>query len=69
MLRLFVIYERPPENPNGYVVREWWKGDVIKETKVFRVATLEEARKLIPSGFYRMCRDPLDDPTIVEIWV
>lgn len=44
--------------------------DGVRSTPEIQVAaSLDEARRLIPSGLRRFSRHPLDDPAIVEVWM
>lgn len=68
---MYVIYDKPADWPNGFVVRVWIvsraivvPGPVLGSD----VATLEEARALVPVGHVNIGRNPEDDPTIVEVW-
>lgn len=69
---MYVIYDRPADWPNGFVVRVWLvnramtvPGPVLGSD----VPTLEEARALVPIGHVNVGRDPADDDKIVEVWV
>lgn len=79
-LQLFVIFDRPLDFPNHYVVRRqfgvWWAegmpgtgADGVAMDVVPRLAnSLAEARALVPHGLYRQPRQEGDDPFIVECW-
>jgi hypothetical protein len=71
-LCVWVIYEKPRDFPNHFVVRRQWavgKNHIEVDRECHLTRTLEEARKLIPLGLYRFPRDPSDDPFIVESWL
>jgi len=71
-LAVWVIYHRPKDYPDGYVLRcqyampggtteiskDAWFGD-----------TLESLRAIVPPGLVRMSRHPNDEPHIVETWI
>lgn len=66
----YVIYQRPKDHPEGYVVRRWRIGEQGLEAESFawRVDTLEQARAVVPAGLYCLGRMPGDDPVILEVW-
>jgi hypothetical protein len=71
-MSVFVIYEKPKDYPQGYVVRRWEVAMGSMEAQAMesaRVATIEEARALIPEGLFRMDRALEDEPQIVETWI
>ncbi len=71
-LRMFVIYERPRDAPDHFVVREWViTAGVLgaKRNAHAMVSSLEEARRSVPDGLVRTDRRPEDDSCIVEIWL
>lgn len=70
-LEMWVIYERPRDYPDSFVVRRWLieKGSPVPTDTIRVVASLEEAREQVPAGLYRMDRQPVDDPYIAEVWV
>lgn len=66
---VWVIYEK---GPRAFVVRCWRMEDgalfAEGEPHAGTIATLEDARALIPQGLLRVERAPIEDPTIVETW-
>lgn len=67
----YVIYERPRDAPEHFVVRRWLivgGAEPIPREHTLH-ATLEDARKAIPPGLIRFVRFPDDDPAIVEVWI
>lgn len=69
---MFVIYDRPLDAPRGFVVRSWVvAGAIVAPGKLVGadLATLDDARKLVPSGRINIGRTSDDDPKIVEVWV
>lgn len=67
-----VIYDRPADYPNGFLVRNWViKAGMTIPGKVLghSLATLDEARALVPEGMYCLGRMPDDEPQIVEVWI
>ena len=69
-LTLWVIYERPSDYPDSYVVRMWHvtaRYQEAGEAKAF--PTLEEARAHIPKSLWPIPRSPEDDEKIVETWI
>lgn len=68
-LPMLVVYERPKDFPNHYVVRVW-EASANQPTNIAAIAkSLDLARAMIPGGFVRLDRDPSDDPVIVESYV
>lgn len=67
-LPMLVIYARPSDFPDAYVVRLFCDGLAMTLCSIFR--TLEAARAMIPDRhFVRMERNEGDDPVIVETWI
>ncbi len=70
---MYVIYDRPRDCPNYFVVRPHL---IQKEGKPpipsrngHLFDDLASARQFIPFGMIRINRDPSDDPVIVESWI
>lgn len=69
-LPMWVIYESPKDYPGKFVVRLWESLPRPEPRRLIGVSeNLEEARKLVPPGAYRLVRQPEDDPVIVETWI
>ena len=65
-----MIYEKPSDYPNSFVVRRWRvTGEGPMPMEAYPAPTLKEARKFVPRELYRLPRDPSDDKTIVEVWI
>lgn len=70
-LAMWVIYERPSDYPESFVVRrvQVVAGKLLfDKTRELRL-TLEEARAAIPAGLHNLGRQPGDDPVIREVWL
>jgi hypothetical protein len=66
-LFIWTIYDHPSDFPDKFVARCF---HYDKPTEAFLLAdTLDEIRRLIPQGLYRLDRQPNDDPVIVETWI
>jgi len=67
----FAIYDHPSDYPDHFVVREWRvkNGQVEATEECWLTKTIEDARALIPNGFYNIGRWTGDDPVIVEVWI
>lgn len=67
----WVIYAHPRDYPAHYVMRRWdVRGSVLIATDEMALAgSLEDIRKAVPPGLYRLPRFPEDDACIVEVWV
>jgi hypothetical protein len=72
VLAMYVVYEKPRDFPNDFVVRRWdiMAGHLepVKTDWVRTGKTLAEVRRHVPEGMFRLPRDPNDDPRIVEVW-
>lgn len=71
-LEMYVVYQRPRDYPEKFVVRRWAVGDgpEPRATDFFTLhETLEEARESIPSWLIRFNRSDHDDPCIVESYI
>lgn len=71
-LRMYVIYARPEDYPDSYVVRGWSVG--VKQifpdsSPIAVVPTMVEARKALPPGVCQMSGGDKNDPTIVGVWM
>lgn len=71
-MEMWVIYERPRDFPNFFVVRRWFirsdNGRLDPDRIALLANTLREARACIPEGLYRQPRFDGDDEKIVETW-
>ena len=70
-ISLWVIYERPRDFPDKFVVRRWAIGNgCYLATGDFSLANdLDGARRLVPPGLACLGRDASDEPHIVESWI
>jgi len=66
-LILHVIYDRPLDYPEHYVVRKWELDQPTERYTLHR--SLEEARRAIPPDLTCIGRDEHDEPQIVETWI
>jgi hypothetical protein len=74
MMEMFVVYERPRDYPDKFVVRRWWIGTGSGKPEAdqdwfYLGKTLEDVRAQVPEGCFRLNRDPNDEPQIVEFWI
>jgi hypothetical protein len=73
MLNVYTVYERPDDYPRSFVVRRTVIApggvSVPDEVPLAIADTLREAREAIPQGCFRLDRDPLDAPAILEVWL
>lgn len=67
-LSIYTVYKNPSDYKNKFVVRHFMN-DIPERVPLIVADTLEEARKAIPDGMYRMDRQPDDDPVILEVWI
>jgi hypothetical protein len=72
-LTIFVVYERPSDFPDSYVVRRHvvQPGGLLAVDKepLSVAATLDEVRSALPTGLFRIGRFTADDPVIKEVWI
>lgn len=65
--RVHVVYARPRDFPNGFVVRGW--SDGTPERGCIVLPTREKASAWCRAlGLVRLGRDPECDPVIAEVW-
>lgn len=66
---MWTLYDHPQDYPNHFVVRTSW--GPWHERRALLADTLELARLAVSmeGGEYRLVRDPLDDPKILESWL
>jgi hypothetical protein len=74
VMEMFVIYERPRDYPDKFVVRRWLIGVVpgvpTADADWFHLAdTLDGVRAQVPPHCVRLERDTDDEPQIVEVWI
>jgi hypothetical protein len=70
MIETYTIYRHPDDYPDGYVIRAWGVIDaIVFPGPAARVATLAEARRLVPRGAMCLGRAAGDDEKIVESWI
>ena len=67
-LVIFVVYERPRDYPEEFIVR-CWRGETIDREPFARGRNLDEVRAQLPPGLFRMAAMPGDDPVILETWL
>lgn len=67
---MWVIYERPRDFPDGFIVRRWdINGPDPIPGPAYAEPTLEAARRHVPPGLVRLPRFENDEPHIVEAWL
>ena len=67
---MWVIYERPRDFPQGFIVRRWdITGPGPTPGPAYAELTLEAARRHVPPGLECLPRFENDEPTIVEAWL
>jgi hypothetical protein len=71
-LPMYVVYRRPRDYPEQYVVRiqRVSRGGVEPDREPFALGPpLADVRAALPPGLYNLGRQPDDEPQIVEVWV
>ena len=70
-LEMWTVYDHPLDYPDYFVARKSVVGvnAVTMTHEMFMADTLDELRKLLPAGLYRIHRYEQDDPMIVEVWL
>ncbi len=66
-LPMWVVYEKPSDFPDKFVLRKWLNDEPTEEIQI--ADTLEDIRKKVPEGLVKISRDLRDDPVIVEVWL
>jgi hypothetical protein len=72
IMTVWVIYERPRDFPQGYVLRAQYamRGGAVKPSAdAWYADDADKLRAIVPFGLARMPRMPDDDPKIVETWI
>lgn len=64
---IWTIYNRPVDFPDKFVARRW-EGSMPTQD-ILIADDLEELRRQLPPGLYRLARHPADDPVVVETWL
>lgn len=70
-LAMWVIYERPIDYPDDFVLRRHvvGPGTVTPDARMYCAPTLDEIRLMLPSGLVCIGRSESDEPQIVETWL
>lgn len=70
-MNIFVLYRKPKDYPDKFVLRRWEVGDGTVEPKeIVGIAdTSVDAQKAIPPGMTATGRYAADDPVIVGVWL
>lgn len=66
-LILYVVYEKPTDYPDLYVIRKFISD--IPDEIVGLGETLEKVRQYLPKGVVNIGRNDEDDPVIIEVWI
>lgn len=71
---IVTVYEHPKDIPDSYVARAHILAHGVKApyaSLAIYIArdTLDEVRAAIPADMVKMCRQPTDDPVIVESYM
>jgi len=73
VLYMHVIYARPKDHPEHFVVRRWavtpGKPEPVPDQECHLTISLHLARAFVPRGLFCLPRDKNDDPAIVEVWL
>lgn len=67
-LEIWTVYDHPKDWPHGFIARKWVDGKPTNET-ICAAHLAEIYDQLEFMGFYRVPRDPSDDPVIIEVWL
>jgi uncharacterized protein YbaR (Trm112 family) len=69
---LYVIYDRPLDFPDGYVIRRHRRenGTTVPTGEVYTAESIDDIRhEMARCGLIRLPRHPDDDPVILEVWL
>ena len=77
MVEVWVIQHDTPEAPGKYTVRRHWlfhgtnfrPKSHAQEAKLVVADGLEEARRWVPEGLFRLKPDPQENAVTVEMWL
>jgi hypothetical protein len=72
MMEMFVVYERPRDYPDRFVLRRWSIGGNKMEADrdwFYLGDTLKEVREKVPPHCVCIRRHTNDEPQIVEVWI
>ena len=74
IVMIVTVYEHPKDIPDSYVARAHILAHGVKApyaSPAIYIArdTLDAVRAAIPADMLRICRQPTDDPTIVESYM
>lgn len=65
---IYTVYRQPKDYPDKFVIVKFFND--VRDDKIFSIAdTLEDVRKTLPRGLYRLNRHMDDDRVIVETWL
>jgi hypothetical protein len=68
----WVIFDRPADYPDDFVLRAFFigkDGGIYADNVAWTAKTIDELRRLVPAGLYRMPRFSEDDKAIAEVWL
>jgi hypothetical protein len=68
---VWVIYERPKDFPQGYVLRCQWPmkdGTIQIDRLAWYADSAEKLREIVPPGLFCLRHQPGDPPHVVESW-
>lgn len=71
-LSMWVIYDRPKDQPDTYIARRWdiVDGMMVATRETITCQTVHAIRCwLLDAGLTRFARSPGDDPVILESWL
>jgi hypothetical protein len=72
IMTVWVIYERPTDRPNGYVLRPQFAmkdNTVLASHTAWAADDPDTLRAILPPGLTRLMPAVDDDPKILETWI
>lgn len=72
MLTWWVIYDRPKDHPEHFVVRRWRQQPphpAVPDLGCVLCDTIAAARATVPAPAVMVGPDAADDPCILEVWM
>ena len=72
LLTSWVIYRRPSDFPQGYVLRAQWAmpgGEVLADRLAWYADEPDKLRAIMPFDVVNIGRQRGDDPVILEVWI
>lgn len=67
-LSIWTVYDHPSDYPDCFIARRFC-GETPTDNVICSTDLLAVRAELIVRGLTVVCRDPADDPNILEVWL